>query len=432
MQLTTCQEQAKKRFIQFISDPEQTELVISGYAGTGKSFLISHLLELLPKQEKILKKLGHTTTYSDNIYVTATTRKAARVIAELLGCPPTTIHSLLKLRVENDYKTGETYLSGSIHSIDDALIVIDEASYIDEELLKTIRKRTDNCKIVYLGDPCQLLPAKADNSPVFESDLPTASLTTVMRNDGNIDKLCAQWRESVVTQDFQPIVADGVQIEHVDGMTFKHMIKDAFTSSAFVHDKSAKIVAWTNARVQQYNDHITNERGHSNMFVSNEPLIANEPIIDGDSILYGTDEIVKPLGITDTKYKVDGYETDAYYVTLSDHSQILVAKDPADRKELLQIFARAKNWRAYYRTKEQLADVRPTYSSTVHKSQGSTYDTVFIDLSDIGRCNNPKDFARLMYVAISRAKSKVVLYGQLPDKYTQSKETLHELLRTVQ
>ena len=133
--LTSCQEKAKDSFMQFISDPTQSELVLSGYAGTGKSFLINYLLDVLPSQETILRSLGHTTMYSDSIYVTATTRKAAKVVADLLGCEPSTIHSLLGLKVKKNYTDGETYLQSELSTISDSLIIIDEARYINADLL---------------------------------------------------------------------------------------------------------------------------------------------------------------------------------------------------------------------------------------------------------------------------------------------------------
>ena len=53
----------------------------------------------------------------------------------------------------------------------------------------------------------------------------------------------------------------------------------------------------------------------------------------------------------------------------------------------------------------------------MHKSQGSTYDTVFIDLENIGSCRNPDQVARMLYVAVSRARNRIFLFGKLPTKY---------------
>lgn len=71
----------------------------------------------------------------------------------------------------------------------------------------------------------------------------------------------------------------------------------------------------------------------------------------------------------------------------------------------------------YYSLKEQFPDLRPRDAATIHKAQGSTYNQVFIDLSDLSTCRNPDMAARLLYVAFSRAKERVVLYGKLAPKY---------------
>ena len=82
--------------------------------------------------------------------------------------------------------------------------------------------------------------------------------------------------------------------------------------------------------------------------------------------------------------------------------------EPKERKQL---------WSQYFDIKDTWLDLRSQYASTVHKAQGSSYDEVFIDLWDIGRCNRPSDTARMLYVSISRARKRVILSGELPEKY---------------
>jgi len=72
-------------------------------------------------------------------------------------------------------------------------------------------------------------------------------------------------------------------------------------------------------------------------------------------------------------------------------------------------------WRTFFAIKEWLHDLRPIHASTVHKSQGSTYQHAFIDAGDIGRCTRADVIARLMYVAVSRAAQTVTLTGQGED-----------------
>ena len=58
-------------------------------------------------------------------------------------------------------------------------------------------------------------------------------------------------------------------------------------------------------------------------------------------------------------------------------------------------------------------DLRLAYASTVNKAQGSTYDNVYIDLNDIGKCYDKDQVRRMLYVALSRARHKAVFTGDI-------------------
>jgi hypothetical protein len=93
---------------------------------------------------------------------------------------------------------------------------------------------------------------------------------------------------------------------------------------------------------------------------------------------------------------------------------------PADKayfNSLVKYYAKQKNWQKYYLLKNNYPDLRPRDAATVHKAQGSTYDTVFIDLTNLSTCRDPKMAARLLYVAFSRAKKRVVMWGNLASKF---------------
>ena len=66
---------------------------------------------------------------------------------------------------------------------------------------------------------------------------------------------------------------------------------------------------------------------------------------------------------------------------------------------------------------KEVMDLRLPYASTIHKSQGSTFDEVLIDLGSFRSCQDPEVAARLLYVAVSRARKKIKFYGKLPKKY---------------
>ena len=83
----------------------------------------------------------------------------------------------------------------------------------------------------------------------------------------------------------------------------------------------------------------------------------------------------------------------------------------------MKYFAKQKDWIHYFYVKDTFLDLRPKDASTVHKAQGSTYETVYIDLGDLSTCRIPDMAARLLYVAFTRASNRIVLYGKLKEKF---------------
>ena len=82
-----------------------------------------------------------------------------------------------------------------------------------------------------------------------------------------------------------------------------------------------------------------------------------------------------------------------------------------------KVLSKQKEWADYYELRDTYADLREKSACTVYKSQGSTYDFVFVDLDNIGTSFDAGQVARMLFVAISRARSKVYLYGSLPQRY---------------
>ena len=64
---------------------------------------------------------------------------------------------------------------------------------------------------------------------------------------------------------------------------------------------------------------------------------------------------------------------------------------------------RSRAWREYYDFVGGYADVAPLYCQTVHKSQGSTYQHVFVDIRDLLKNQNRVEGVRCLYTAVTRA-----------------------------
>jgi len=415
--LTPDQQVAADEFAAFmISDNEQC-MAITGWSGCGKTTLVEYLLKDVSSKQQLMNLLvGRSSSRDLDIYVTAPTNTASKVIGEMTGYEPKTIQSLLGLTVKNDYRTGKTSLvrSKNYKKYTNSLIMIDEGSFIGPDLLKETLQSTKGCKVLFVMDPYQLAPPKEKDIAVDSMKMRRAALTTINRNPGPIAVLAGQYREAVKTGIFPKLAANGKEIIHADGAGFKQLIEDEFLRPNRA-DNSGRILAWTNARVIEYNDHVRSIRGLPPQISVGEHMVTNQPIMKADQILVQTDTIVE---ITEVYHGVTRNDVPGTLVRTShsDH-RVFVPKDKTQVAAKLRQLAQAKEWGDYFEIKNEWADLRPTFSSTVHKAQGATVGTVFVDLSDIGRNNDAEEVARLLYVAISRAAKQVVLYGQLPTKY---------------
>ena len=85
----------------------------------------------------------------------------------------------------------------------------------------------------------------------------------------------------------------------------------------------------------------------------------------------------------------------------------------SDKNARLKLARVQEEWSIVEEIEERWVDLRAAYACTVNKAQGSTFDRVYIDLTDIGRCTSGDQIARMLYVAVSRARRQVFLTGDL-------------------
>lgn len=408
--LTEDQQNAMNLFTQFLADPVETVFVLSGYSGTGKTTLVKTLLDRLPSLIKTVKLICPTFKHYD-VELTATTNKAAENFGQITGYPVSTIHSYLGLRVHTDYATNTTTLIPSKkEQKEGVLLFIDEASYIDKQLLGLIFKMTKNCKIVFMGDPAQLTPVKSQGTPVFEAKFMGAALTEVVRQaKGNpIVDLATKFRNTVNTGEFFSFTPDGHYIQYMDRDTFDQAILTEFTRPDWKYQDS-KFLAWTNKKVIEYNHAISSKAKGDPNFQIGDYAIVNKFVSCGRKTLK-TDQLVCITGIEPgvIKHGVPGKN-----MTL-DYSMTLFFPDSLKAKNDFIKVARANDQlHLVAQAEQEWVDLRNAFACTINKAQGSTYDQVFIDLDDVSRCNMGDQIARMLYVASSRARHHVYLTGDL-------------------
>lgn len=407
--LTEGQQKALESFITFLVDPIETVFVLSGYSGTGKTTLVKTLLENLSSYTKTAKLLNPKVR-DYVVGLTATTNKAAENFSQITGYPVSTIHSYLGLRVHTDYTTNTTKLIPSRKDLvkENALVFIDEASYIDKQLLGLIFQMTRNCKIVFMGDPAQLTPVKSQGTPVFDAKFSGAALTEVVRQakDNPIVDLSTKFRHAVNTGEFFQFKPDGHHIQYMDRDIFDDAVTKEFTRPDWKYQDS-KFLAWTNKKVIDYNHAIANLVKGDPRFQVGDYAICNKFVSSGRKTIK-TDQLVC---ITGMDSGIERYGVPGSNVTL-DYSMTLFFPDSLKAKNDFIKEMRAQD--QLHRVAEaemEWVDLRSAYACTINKAQGSTFDRVFIDLDDVSRCNMGDQIARMLYVAVSRARQQVFLTG---------------------
>ena len=159
--------------------------------------------------------------------------------------------------------------------------------------------------------------------------------------------------------------------------------------------------------------------------VSQHPLSLYKLVRDKDvpsfyvsySMTHSDDDIRREINGTIKRLAGYGLVIDPQAIEIGGNFDVFQAHDLKQVKALLNGYYKVGDFENYHIAKELFADLRPSHACTVHKSQGSTYKTVYIDLGDIGSCYEANAVARMLNTAISRASERLVLFGELPLKY---------------
>lgn len=411
MKLGNDQKYAMEQLAEFLTNDDEQFFVVQGSAGTGKSTMVRSMVEQVLAYNKIKSLLKTKDKIPDdaNIMLTATTNPAAAVLTQLTDIEAGTIHSALGLKVINDFKTGKTKLVQPGYRKDNIdlrkkIVIIDEAGMIDNDLWRYLQDTMhETTKIIMVCDWFQLPPVNQQYIIAQKLACRKAVMSEVFRHDGNILALGNQFRDAIQQGTDLPVIPHLPDIQQVSSSEFKELYGQDFKDK-----HSARILAYRNKRVIQYNTHVRAVLGLSETFEVGERVVTNKPIIV-DGIASDTE-----VEITDIRENHEFYGLMGRRVTVTHWNRSAVGFIPYDEIKLtmkLNELKRNKEWHKFYHIKDVCLDLRNKFASTVHKAQGKTYDTVYIDLFDIMQCRFPFDLYRLLYVAITRARNKLVVYN---------------------
>lgn len=417
MPLSIDQERAISNIMSFLEGPG-TEHILTGGPGVGKTFTVKYLIDQITERSN-----GRV-----HIYLTATTNKAASVLGKMTGTNAQTVHKLLNLRVKENYRTGKTNIirgKKRLNLICRSLWILDESSMINEELHRIVLEYADQfqSKILYVGDQYQLPPVFSSIGSVFKYVTDISELNTIHRQGEHSSILieAAKYREIIkcVEQPKFPEIQSTKDITKLNIDDFHNKMQDIFKTDEYKADiDHAKVLAWTNKKVNHYSKFVRQMFYDTSEPIVGEHLIVNNcsnndiPLKTEDTVLIQDVDVGELYGIRGNWVVVDNGE---------DTCRVFLANDRTEVNDALKELANdAKkpehNWREYFDFKKEFIDMRPVYASTIHKSQGGSMDIIFLDLTDVGRNTKWNEVARLIYVALTRARHHVYITGEIPSR----------------
>lgn len=445
--LSEDQEKAINKIKEFLKSRD-IDFVLSGMAGAGKTYLLNLILD-------------YVDSLGVDYCICAPTNKAKIILEEATGRKAVTVHSLLSMSPDVgsfklDYKNLKFQSKDSDVMPQNGIIFVDECSMINDEIHKLL---IENCKkyenkIIFLGDKRQLNPVKESFvSKTFKSKW-SSELNTVHRqsNKNLLLPIINNSRENY-NSNFKEIIDENGSLYTFDNISdFISSAVPLFQESIRKGDVDlVKICCYTNARVEAYNKalrKIVFEDEAKNEYNKKEILTCYESSKSGDyKVSNSSDYIIKKVKPHNISIPNIGIFP-GYIITIQGKRDLMgfpfyiLSKKISenDFKGIARIIeeirmeaislknknrqASARKWNEYFKIMESFAspidliyDNRVIkkktfdygYAISTHKSQGSGYKNVMVDMKDISICRNPEERRQLQYVAISRTKKDLYI-----------------------
>lgn len=361
--------------------------LLTGGPGTGKTTVINGIIKAYANLHQIdLQK-------SDlPIILAAPTGRAARRMNELTGLPSATIHRHLGLNGDSEYQALDDFL-------DCDLIIIDEFSMVDTWLANQLFSAiASNTQIVIVGDSDQL-PSVGPGQVLADllkiNRLPQVSLTKIFRQseDSTIVTLANQIRQGRLPTDFTAKKADRSYFEaqstHIPQMIQK-IISSALKSG--IDAQEIQILA----PMYRGQAGIT----HLNKLMQDllNPL-NNQLEFQFNDLHFRKGDKVLHL-INDAQINV--FNGDIGYIT-----DLIPAKYTESKQDemILDFDGTEINY-----PRNEWLKITLAYAMSIHKSQGSEFKVVILPVTrQSGRLLQ----RNLIYTAITRSKSKLVMLGEI-------------------
>lgn len=450
---TQGQEELIRKLASFItSTADQFPLfLLEGYAGTGKTTLVSALVNILPKA-------GYHSV------LLAPTGRAAKVLSGYARKPAYTIHKRL-YRPKMDAE-GAISLSLIPNTLQSTVFIIDEASMIPDDtgtgepggfqsrnLLEDLVQHVysgSNCKMIFLGDTAQLPPVGIPRSPALDAerlrdsfylDLKKHCLTDVVRQalQSGILSIATNLRNKIgTTAPYLPLFGPGNHFPDVISIAGSEMMEALHQAYSAVGRQNTVVITRSNKRANQYNQAIRQRvlfheqefsAGDHLMVVRNNYFWLPEESKAG---FIANGDIIEILRIRKTT-EIYGFRFADVTIRMTDYPDepsldvmilldTLQSESPSlgneeSRKlfnEVMADYAEVKSRRKRLTSVKtnpyfNALQVKHAYALTCHKTQGGQWDVVFIEKGFLKEDQLDKEYLRWLYTAVTRASRKLYL-----------------------
>ena len=417
--------------------------ILRGYAGTGKTTLVTTLVRTLPE-------IGFSYV------LMAPTGRAAKVMSGYTQRPASTIHK--KIYQVMPYPDGSIRMSRAENKHKNTVFIVDEASMIGEEhefgtrsLLDDLLEYVfsgDQCKLLLIGDTAQLPPVGNDQSPALDIDylrsqfpltIASYELTEVKRQ-----ALCsgilynATMLREKLTRDESIYSLPLFDIDFddtlkIDPESFEELLHQAFDGD---EGNDSVIVCKSNKRANMFNQAIRNRilniegeiaTGDKLMIVKNNyywadgnkeiSFIANGDMAEIMKITHY--EEMYGFRFADVTLRFPDYPETPYLEvkilldTLNSNSAALTEEESSRLRQAIEAdYMDIPNRKERFQAMKQNAwfnalQVKFAYALTCHKTQGGQWRQVFVDSSFNLKDELEKEDLRWLYTALTRAQEKV-------------------------
>jgi len=362
--------------------------ILTGGPGTGKTTVINGIIATYAA----LHKLDLAKKQELPILLAAPTGRAARRMNELTGLPSATIHRHLGMTGDDDTSHLDDYLDADF-------IIVDEFSMVDTWLANQLLSNiSSNSKILIVGDADQL-PSVSPGQVLADllkiRLLPQTKLTKIYRQgeDSTIVTLASQIQQGLLPADFTEKKADRSYFE---------------ATSEYIPDMIKKIVAAairSGIPAQDVQVLAPMYRGPAGIDQINQlmqdlinPSEKDQLVFEAPDCQYRQGDKVIHL-VNDAESNV--FNGDLGYIT-----DLLPGKYTDSKQDELTINFDG-NEIVYQRS--EWYKIRLAYAMSIHKSQGSEFPVVILPIT---KSSHRMLQRNLIYTAITRAKSKLILLGE--------------------